>query len=110
MWEAWTTGTLGVWLVIEAFLRFSPRGNLWNDLLVGLIIAVVGMLMTDRKPWQGWISSTIGFWLILAAFIPSMQALHGNMWNALLSGVVLAICGFTALIGGKHSENMHSHA
>ncbi len=54
MWEAWTTGTLGVWLVIEAFLRFSPRGNLWNDLLVGLIIAVVGMLMTDRKPWQGW--------------------------------------------------------
>jgi hypothetical protein len=39
MWQGWITGVLGVWLIIASFV-FS--GNVYNELAVGVTVAVMG--------------------------------------------------------------------
>jgi hypothetical protein len=102
MWQAWTVGILGLWLVIAAFLPFSPDGNLWNNLIVGIIVAVSGFTAIKEKNWQGWTAGILGIWLIIAAFIPEIQAHTGNMWNGIIVGILLMIAGFGALEGKGH--------
>ncbi len=104
MWQAWVNGLLGVWLFIAAFLNLGAKGNLWDDLIVGIIVAFVGYLMIKDKPWQAWLSIIVGIWLIIAAFIPSLVVGAGNMWNLIISGVLVMIGGFGAL-GGGSSQN-----
>jgi len=111
MWQAWVNGVLGVWLFVAAFLNFTPKFNLWDDLIIGVIATVVGTSMIYKKPWQGWSIGFIGLWLIVAAFIPSLQFHSGNLWNGIVSGVLLMIGGFSALLGHSHSvTNSHAHA
>ena len=100
MWKSWTNGILGTWLVIAAFLSFTPTGNMWDNLIVGLIVAIVGFMMIKEKPWQGWIAGVIGVWVFIAAFIPALQLHNANLWNDLLSGILIAIAGYGA-IGSK---------
>jgi hypothetical protein len=101
MWQAWTIGILGVWLFIAAFLNFAASGNLWNNLIVGIIVGIAGFTMIKAKSWQGWTAGILGIWLIIAAFIPSLQAHMGNMWNGIIVGILLMIAGFWALPGKK---------
>jgi len=101
MWQAWTIGILGVWLFIAAFLNFAASGNMWNNLIVGIIVGIAGFIMIKAKSWQGWTAGILGIWLIIAAFIPSLQAHVGNMWNGIIVGILLMIAGFGALPGKK---------
>ncbi|OQX87183.1 hypothetical protein B6D60_04505 [candidate division KSB1 bacterium 4484_87] len=43
-WQGWTAVIFGIWLVIAAFIPSlqAHTGNLWNDLIVGIIIAIAG--------------------------------------------------------------------
>lgn len=111
MWQAWTNGIIGIWLFIAAFLNFSATGNLWDDLIVGVIAAVAGFAMVKDKPWQGWLTGLVGIWLIIAAFIPDLVVGTGNTWNAVICGVLLMIGGFAALGGSdiSHQTPAHSH-
>lgn len=97
MWQAWVNGILGIWLVIAAFLNFAPTGNMWDNLIVGIIVGILGFTMVKVKPWQGWLAGIVGIWLIIAAFIPGLQAHTGNLWNDLISGILVIIAGFGAL-------------
>lgn len=108
MWQAWVNGILGAWVFIAAFLTLGSAGNLWNDLIVGVIAAVVGFLMIKPKPWQGWLTGLMGIWLIIAAFIPALRLGGGLLWNNVIVGVLLMIGGFGAL-GGSSQTVAHSH-
>ena len=39
MWENWLIGSLGVWLIIASF---TINGNLVNELIVGIAVAIFG--------------------------------------------------------------------
>jgi uncharacterized membrane protein YccC len=109
-WKAWTTGILGLWLLVAAFLNLGRTGNLWNDLAVGIIVAVVGFWMVREKPWQGWVAGLLGLWTIIAAFIPGLLTGSGLLWNNVIVGAVIALAGFAALGGskrGKEPSEMH---
>ena len=95
--KAWINGILGTWLIVAAFLNFIPVGNMWDNLIVGIIVAIVGFMMVKDKAWQGWTSGILGVWLIIAAFIPALQQTTGNMWNDLIVGVIIAIAGYAAI-------------
>jgi len=101
-WKGWTNGILGTWLVIAAFLNFTPTGNMWNNLIVGIIVAIVGFAMIKEKGWQGWTSGILGLWLIVAAFIPALKEQTPNLWNDLITGLIVAIAGYAAI--GKKAE------
>ncbi len=108
MWQGWTNGIIGVWLFIAAFLSFTPQGNMWNLLIIGIVAAIVGFTMVKEKPWQAWLTGIVGIWLIIAAFIPGLTMQLGNEWNAIISGILLMIGGFSAL--GRTSEITDTHA
>ena len=102
MWQAYVNGIMGIWLIVAAFLTFSPAANLWDNLIVGIIVGVVGALMIAKKAWQGWTGLILGVWLVIAAFIPALQVHTPNLWNDLIVGILVAIAGFGAL-GGSES-------
>jgi len=117
-WKAWTIGILGLWLALTAFLGLSQVGNLWDDLIVGTVVAVVGFLIKGDKSWQGWLAGLLGLWMIVAAFIPDLVTGAGLTWNNLVVGLLIASAGFAALGGGAQgmpsahahgSDDSHSH-
>jgi hypothetical protein len=93
-------GTLGVWLIVAGIIGLRPAGNLWNDLIVGIIVAIVGFSMA--RTGQGILCGVLGLWMILSAFIPSLRIGAGARWDDIIVGVILAIAGFFAprRIGG----------
>lgn len=91
---AWIVGILGLWLIVAAFLGFGATTGMWNNLLVGLIVAIVGYNMYESLQWQNWVSMIVGIWLIISAFIPEMRVGDAFMWNALITGILAAISGF----------------
>ncbi len=110
MWQAWTNGILGIWLFIAAFLNFGPTGNMWDNLIVGVIVAVAGFTMLKEANWEGWLSGVLGIWLIIAAFIPVLQQNAGNLWNGIIVGILLMVAGFAALaVGHSHHTEIHAH-
>ncbi len=110
MWQAWTNAVIGSWLFVAAFFNASSTFNLWDDLLVGLFATIAGYTMVSEKSWEGWVSAIVGIWLIIAAFIPSLLVGTGNLANALISGAVLALTGFAALVSNEeHSNIAHNH-
>lgn len=105
-WQAWTIAILGLWLILAAFLKFNSTANLWNNLLVGLIVGIIGSLIIKQKKWQSWVSIILGIWMIIAAFIPLLKADQGYLWNDVISGTIIAIGGFGAL--GKSEKTSQS--
>jgi len=39
MWQNWIIGSLGVWLIVASF---TINGNLINELIVGIAVAILG--------------------------------------------------------------------
>jgi len=39
MWQNWIIGILGIWLIIASFII---NGNLVNELIVGIAVAILG--------------------------------------------------------------------
>lgn len=103
--KAWTNGILGTWLFIAAFLNFSPTGNMWDNLIVGIIVAILGFAMVKEKAWQGWTAGIVSVWLVIAAFVPSLQLTTANMWNDVISGLLIAIAGYGAIESSKKATS-----
>jgi hypothetical protein len=103
-WKGWTNGVLGLWLLLAPFLGISAKGHYWNDLIVGIIVAVVGFGMVQGKPWQGWTAGFLGLWLIIAAFIPGLVSGAGLIWNNIIVGLIVVIAGFTAVTSEKPKQ------
>ncbi len=94
-WKGWVALILGIWLVVAAFIPgMVGIGNLVNDLVVGIVIAVVGfMMIPSGSAWQGWLIGLIGgVWMIIAAFIPTITGSYtANLWNDLVVGILVVI-------------------
>ncbi|NCF74867.1 MAG: hypothetical protein GWO87_00040 [Xanthomonadaceae bacterium] len=41
-WQDIINGLAGLWLIISAFLHLTANANLWNYLIVGIIVSVLG--------------------------------------------------------------------
>ncbi|BBJ27823.1 SPW repeat domain-containing protein [Athalassotoga saccharophila] len=94
-WRGWITLIIGgIWLIIASFIPLGGMGNLVNDLLVGIIVAIFGFLMIpEHAAWQGWIIGLIGgVWMIIAAFIPGITHSYvANLVNNLIVGIIVLI-------------------
>ncbi|MCL5021170.1 MAG: hypothetical protein M1339_05830 [Bacteroidetes bacterium] len=105
MWQAWTNAILGLWFLLAAFLGFGPSANLWDNLIVGLVVAITSVTILKDKPWQAWLALVFSLWMIIAAFIPSMVGGAGYVYNDIISGIIIAIAGF-ASFGASHQEKL----
>ena len=105
MWQSWTNALLGIWLIVAAFLDLHPTMNLWDDLVVGIIVLLTSRTLVRGKPWQGWLASMFGGWMIIAAFIPSLTNGAGYAYNDLISGIIITIAG-VATFGQSQEEKL----
>lgn len=90
--KRWILGILGFWLILAAFLTLGSTGHLWNDVIVGAVIALVSLTVGERGGWS-WLAGLAGVWLIVAGFIPALVAGTGLIWNNLIVGVLVAVAG-----------------
>ncbi len=104
MRQSWTNAILGIWLIVAAFLDLHPAMNLWDDLVVGLVVVVTSRTLVRDKPWQGWLATVFGGWLTIAAFIPALTGGAGYSYNDLISGLIITITGFASM--GRRNEEM----
>lgn len=104
----WTLGILGLWIALAAFLQFGHQGDLWNDLLVGTVVLILGITLAAEATWIAWTVGVLGAWLIVAAFLPSLHSGAGIVWNNLIIG--LGVAGVAAVRAGGKSHGTHSEA
>jgi len=90
----WIIFVLAVWGVIASFVLPSLTVN---NIIIGIIIAVLGLLLTKTKAFAGWISFILGLWWIVASFI--IKAMNAAQWNNFIVGIVLIIV--VGLLYGK---------
>ncbi len=93
-WRGWISLIAGIWFIIASFIPMGGTGNLVNDLIVGIIVAIVGFLMLpEHAIWQGLIIALIGgVWMIIAAFIPAItHSYTGNLVNDLIVGIIILV-------------------
>jgi hypothetical protein len=94
---------LGLWLIVAGFITKLANANIYDNLIVGLIVASLGVVLGKVKTRQAWSCYVFGIWMIMAAFIPRFLLGSGHLWNNLVVGILIAIAGFTAL-GGELSR------
>jgi len=46
MWRNWVVGLLGTWLIVSSF---TIGGNLVNELIVGIVVAIFGFWTAAGK-------------------------------------------------------------
>ncbi len=107
MWSTWLNFVLGAWLIIASFIPGivgNKTASLWNDLIVGILVAIFAYFSTRAKKSMCWINFIAGLWMIVAAFIPGIVASKsGNFWNDLIVGIVIVVVAVWASLA-KPSE------
>jgi len=96
----WIIFVLAVWGVIASFVLPSLTVN---NIIIGIIIAVLGLLLTKTKAFAGWISFILGLWWIVAGTGKVIDCGPGfgkdAQWNNFIVGIVLIIV--VGLLYGK---------
>lgn len=78
------------WLVAAPFVIGSIGAPFWNDLLVGLLAAVVRLLgWRENRPW--WALLPFGIWLLAAPFLLGYTGLTAALVNDLVTGFLLVL-------------------
>ena len=78
----WTSGiniVAGLWLIIAPFVLGYEgiQAALWNDVLVGIIVAAFAVARVARplmNPSLSWLNALLGLWLIVAPFVLATAA------------------------------------
>lgn len=86
----------GLWLIISPFvLGYSAlRGTMWNDVIVGIIIALIaaGKLFRGRDlQWLSWINVVLGLWLIISPFVFGNSGNTRVLYNEIIVGIVVVV-------------------
>ncbi len=108
MWQAWTTGFLGLWLIMTPFMTMGRSDTLMNSLAIGLVGGLAGWLVRKECPIQGWCEVLVAVWVVAGMFLPGIREGSSLHWSSVVSGIVLAIAGFTILAGGRPTHRIVS--
>ena len=120
----WTSGiniVAGLWLIIAPFALgyVDIRAALWNDIVVGIIVAAFAVARVARplmNPSLSWINAVLGLWLIAAPFAlgygraVEAEALAAEgalgtaqtaMWNDIIVGVIILVLGAWSALSAR---------
>ena len=97
-WLAGLNALLGLWLIAAPFVFGVPTTAMWNAVIVGALIAILGgynyYLTTQGQEVNVSVAALnvlLGLWVIVAPFVfqPGTVAL----WNDVIVGALVAIFG-----------------
>lgn len=92
----WASGLnilAGLWLIVAPFVfRYGVAAAIWNDVVVGAVIAVLAIMRaTSPERWQSlsWTNTILGVWLIIAPFVLGYSATTMAMRNDIFLGIIV---------------------
>lgn len=98
----------GVWLVLAPFvLDYAPAGSgigaYWNDLVIGVAIAVLAIVRAvapSNVPWFSIVNVVLGAWLIVAPFVLEYEGANKgvSIGNDLAVGLVVIVMAATSAV------------
>ena len=115
----WTSGiniVAGLWLIIAPFVLGYEliQAALWNDVIVGIIIAAFAVARVARplmNPSLSWINAVLGLWLIVAPFVlayggtmeveGAVGGAQTAMWNDIIVGVIVLVLGVWSALSAR---------
>lgn len=120
----WTSGiniVAGLWLIIAPFVLGYEgiQAALWNDVLVGIIVAAFAVARVARplmNPSLSWLNALLGLWLIVAPFVLGYGgAIEGEalaaegavggaqtaLWNDIIVGVIVLVLGAWSALSAR---------
>lgn len=91
----------GLYMAISPWVvhfRSTNSNVAMNDLIVGLVLAVVGLALVmfpQRALGLGWMLIPIGIWLIVLPWVASAghSAPRGIIWNNVVVGAIVCLLG-----------------
>src|SRR3954454_12249569 len=88
----------GIWLIIAPFvLGYGGGDPYWNDIVLGALIALVGVarvLSGTRYAWLSGLNMLFGAWVFAAAFW--LDATARASWNDAIVGAIVFLLGAVA--------------
>ncbi len=87
----WINLLLGVWLVVAALAMGVHTGLAANNVVLGILfIACSWWMLAAMAPPVGiaWFEILCGLWLIAAPFALGFSAMHGEVVNNVISGII----------------------
>ncbi len=101
---------LGIWVLISpfvlGFVRF--RYELWNNVIVGVIIMIVAgtraWASRNEIPGISWINFIMGLWLIASAFYFGFRMFPIYVWNNVILGIAVAIIDIVSALAQPSAE------
>ena len=101
-----STSSPGIWLVLAPFLlSYSDiTGAVWNDILVGVVVAILAWIRVGRPLFNegvGWTNLVLGVWLIVAPFVIGYGASTVALWKDVIVGVVVVVLAAMSAISSQ---------
>lgn len=105
-WLAGINGLLGLWMIAAPFIWGAPAVDLWNDVIVGVLIAGIAGYnyyreANDQSASQGSavVNTLLGLWLIAAPFVFGVDGVL--LWNDVIVGAIVTLfAGYNWGAGG----------
>jgi hypothetical protein len=91
---SWLNIVLGIWVIISPFVfQFTQlTAATWNNLIVGIVIAILAIIRTSvpRQAGWSWANVILGIWMIISPFALGAMT-TAILWNNIILGVIIAI-------------------
>lgn len=113
---AGTNGLLGLWMIAAPFIWGAPTADLWNDVIVGIVIAGLAGYNYYRETngqtasrASAALNTLLGLWLIAAPFVFGVDGVL--LWNDVIVGAIITLfAGYNWGVGGFGSTSNTAQA
>ncbi|ESP88604.1 SPW repeat domain-containing protein [Candidatus Halobonum tyrrellensis] len=105
-WLSAVIGLLGLWMIVQGFLFDLVATQMWNDVIVGALLAAVGAYNYYRRSDEqvgnvgaAAVAALLGLWLIAAPFVFGADAGFTEaanelgFWNDIVVGLIALAAG-----------------
>jgi hypothetical protein len=91
---SWLNILLGIWVIISPFVvQFAQLpAAMWNNVIVGIVIAVLAIIRTStpRQAGWSWVNVILGIWMIISPFALGVMT-TAIVSNNIILGIVIAL-------------------
>src|ERR1041385_1697768 len=91
---SWLNILLGIWVIISPFaVQFAQLpAAMWNNVIVGIVIAILAIIRTStpRQAGWSWVNVILGIWMIISPFALGVMT-TAIVSNNIILGIVIAL-------------------
>ncbi|WP_224268490.1 SPW repeat protein [Haloprofundus salinisoli] len=123
-WISALIALLGLWMLVESALFELAPGQLWNDVIVGVLLIAVGGYNYYRRGDEqlgniaaASVAAVLGLWLVAAPFVLGVDAGATEtandlgFWNDIVVGLLaLGLGAYSAYKARDRRQNVHRTA